>query len=375
MAKEKFKVALSTLAGSSFPNFLRSVRFGDVDKGYRLRFIAAGLVSLFAEPFRWAEGLRYGIQIRNKKIEQPPIFILGHWRSGTTYLHNLLSQDPQMAYVTTYQGIFPNQLLSAKWVFKSLMKANMPDKRPADNVKLSADFPQEEEFAIGNMNPYSFYNFWFFPRRTIDYLNKYILLKDFSEKQKARWKNDYTWMVRKALINTGRDLFISKNPPHTGRVPVLLEMFPEAKFIHIYRNPITVYLSTLNFFTKTIPPLKFQNFSKLEMEMNILEVYEKMMQKFEADKALIPAGHLVEIRYEDFEGDPLPQLEAIYKQLNIQGFEANKATFKAYIDGQEEFQVNQHKIARAELDRILSRLQRFMDLGGYQVPDNITIVD
>ena len=28
------------------------------------------------------------------KIDQPPVFIIGHWRSGTTMLHELMIQDP-----------------------------------------------------------------------------------------------------------------------------------------------------------------------------------------------------------------------------------------------------------------------------------------
>jgi hypothetical protein len=145
--------------------------------------------------------------------------------------------------------------------------------------------------------------------------------------------------------------------------------------VHIYRNPVTVYLSTLNFFSKTIPPLQFHTISQKELENHILEVYEKMMRKYEADKTLIPAGNLVEIRYEDFEADPLTQLKAIYKQLNIPGFETKKEIFKAYISEQEEFKVNKHKISRATLDVVLARWQPFMDLWGYKVPDNITIVD
>ncbi|NET34510.1 MAG: sulfotransferase [Cyanothece sp. SIO1E1] len=38
---------------------------------------------------------------RSRHQAQPmraPIFIVGHWRSGTTYLYNVLSQSPEFAY-------------------------------------------------------------------------------------------------------------------------------------------------------------------------------------------------------------------------------------------------------------------------------------
>ena len=45
------------------------------------------------------------------------------------------------------------------------MAALMPNKRPTDNMELSPDLPQEEEFALSNMMPYTYYNFWFFPKK------------------------------------------------------------------------------------------------------------------------------------------------------------------------------------------------------------------
>ncbi|MDX2001245.1 MAG: sulfotransferase [Chitinophagales bacterium] len=374
MANEKFQAAMSTIAGSAFPNFLRTIKHSKIDPEFRKRLWLSGATSLFAEPFRWVEGLRYGIQIRRTKLPENPVFILGHWRSGTTYLHNLMSQDPEMAYVTTYQGIFPNQLLSAKWFFKTLMRANMPKKRAADNVELSPDFPQEEEFALGNMNPYSFYNFWFFPKRTIEYLDKYILLEGLQGEAREKWKKDYQWLMKKSILNLDRPNFVSKNPPHTGRIPILLEMFPNARFVHIYRNPITVFLSTFNFFSKTIEPLRFQRFTHRELKDNILKVYVAMMQKYEQDKLLIPKGNLVEVRYEDFEQDPMPQMEAIYQQLQLGDFESKRTSFQAYVDKQESFQVNKHRVEAEDLERILEHWQPFMDLWGYQVPENLTII-
>ena len=46
--------------------------------------------------------LVYGRRIRRTTL-RPPIFILGHWRTGTTLLHELLSLDPRHGYPTSYQ--------------------------------------------------------------------------------------------------------------------------------------------------------------------------------------------------------------------------------------------------------------------------------
>jgi len=375
MAIKKFDVAVSTISGSAFPNFLDITRNVKVDKGYRRRFIKAMLVSMVAEPFRWVENFMYAKQVRETPITNDPVFILGHWRSGTTYLHNLLSQDKDMAYVTTYQSVFPNQLLSSRWLFRTLMNAKMPKKRPADNVELGADYPQEEEFALGDVNPYGFYNFWYFPKHTREYYNRYIGLENFSEKERARWKHDYELFVKKTLLNQQPSTrFLSKNPPHTGRIKLLLELFPNAKFIHIYRNPVTVFLSTFNFFTKTIPSLQFQEISDLEMEDNILYVYERMMKKYEEEKALIPKGNLIEIKYEDFEEQPFENMQQIYSQLQLPNFELNQDTFARYIESQKRFKVNKHQISEEKMEKVMRHLQFAMDQYGYTIPEDIEVV-
>lgn len=373
MAHDEFKYSLSisTIAGSSFPNFIKALRGKKVEKGFRLKLFFSALMSAFAEPFRWVENIKNGRKIAQQPINQDPIFILGHWRSGTTYLHNLMCQDPEMAFVTTYQGIFPNQLLSAKWFFKTLMRLNMPRKRAADNVELSPDYPQEEEFALGNMNPYNFYYFWYFPNMTRELCEKYIMLNGFEGEERQRWKDDYKTLMKKSLINTGGSRFISKNPPHTGRIPLILEMFPNARFIHIYRNPLTVFPSTVNFFTKTMPTICFQHMDRKEVEENIFYVYEKMMRKFEEDKQLIPPQNLIEIRYEEFEKAPLEDLKRIYQQLNLPGFDASKQKFEAYIASQQEFQANNHKQSKEDVDRIVKHWQFSMEQWGYEVPNQV----
>ena len=61
-----------------------------------------------------------------------------------------------------------------------------------------------------------------------------------------------------SLWNTGGTQYLSKNPPHTGHVKALVDLFPNAKFIYLMRNPYTVFESTRSFFTQTIAPLKLR---------------------------------------------------------------------------------------------------------------------
>ena len=181
----------------------------------------------------------------------------------------------------------------------------MPSHRPTDNRELAVDLPQEEEFAMTNSMPYTYYNMWYLPKYWQEYADKYLLFKDITPEELKRFEEEFIKVIKIALWNTGGTQFLSKNPPHTGRVKELVKMFPNAKFIYLMRNPYTVLESTRSFFTNTIQPLKLQDISEEEIVQNILTTYTKLYDKYQADKVYIPEGNLIEVKFEDFEQDAL----------------------------------------------------------------------
>ena len=90
-------------------------------------------------------------------LGEPPIFVIGHWRTGTTLLHDLFSVDPNLAYPTTFECFFPHHFLLTEEVLSKVMRGLLPKKRPQDDVPVGFDRPQEEEFAmmiLGEGTPY-----------------------------------------------------------------------------------------------------------------------------------------------------------------------------------------------------------------------------
>ena len=151
-----FKIPfISPLAGSTLLNYLKVLHFRRIAIRHYPRLLLTLLVIVISTPFQWYEKVFFNNRIKKYVFKKPPVFIIGHWRSGTTHLHNLVCQDPAHGFVTTYQSVFPNNMIS-KWIFKTFMELNIPERRPSDNVKLNVDFPQEEEFALANMTPATF---------------------------------------------------------------------------------------------------------------------------------------------------------------------------------------------------------------------------
>lgn len=337
------KLPINTLVGADWKTFKQITSGQLIGANYKGKYRLTKAICRLLSTLVPLQNSRYEKLLAGKKLEFDPLFILGHWRSGTTFVHNVFACDKHFGYTTTYQTVFPNLMLWGQPFFKKNMSFLMPDHRPTDNMELKVDLPQEEEFALSNMMPYTYYNFWYFPQRMLEYCDKYLLFNDITEEERQIFKDAFLKLVKISLYNTRGTQYLSKNPPHTGRVKTLVEMFPNAKFIYLKRNPYTVFESTRSFFTNTIKPLMLQPLSDEELTRNFTEVYRRLFYKFEEEKHLIPEGNLIEVKFEDFEKDAFGMTEEIYRRLDLPGFAESKAAIEAYLGKKKGYKKNHYK--------------------------------
>lgn len=335
------KLPINTLVGANWKTFKEVTANRRIDKGFRQKYILTKSVCRLLSTLQPLEDARFR-KLAQTPLEMDPVFILGHWRSGTTFVHNVFSCDKHFGYNTTYQTVFPNLMLWGQPFFKKNMSFLMPDRRPTDNMELKVDLPQEEEFALANMMPYTYYNFWFFPKHMLEYCDRYLLFNEITPEELNIFKEIFLKLIKISLWNTKGIQFLSKNPPHTGRLEALVEMFPDAKFIYLKRNPYTVFESTRSFFTNTIQPLRLQDITNEQIEENLIEVYRRLFYKFEETKKLIPEGNLIEVKFEDFEKDAYAITEEIYRSLHIPGFEESKNEIEKYLGKKKGYKKNQY---------------------------------
>ena len=338
----------------------------EVDRNYRTKYRLTRLVSAILTPM-YKINDRKASRLPAVDGVEDPVFIIGHWRSGTTFIHNVLSKDPQFGYCSTYQTVFPHLMLCGRPFFRWCMKTVMPDSRPTDSLELNPDQPQEEEFAFTNMTSCSYYHFWMFPRHIAEYRHKYLLMEDLSADELDEFKRCQKSMIDTALHVSGKKRFLSKNPPHTGRVKELLELYPNAKFIYMMRNPFTVYKSTMSFIKNTIKTLQLQDISEDELERQIVETYSELYDKYESEKHLIPEGHLVEVRFEDFERDPLAEAEEIYAKLGLGDFQSVKPLMAAYVGEKKGFKKNKYQYDEHTVSTVREHWHKAVEQWGYEI--------
>jgi hypothetical protein len=323
-----------------FPELLRLRARHAVDPRFRKRLRARLIFSALIEPLRCYERLRYGALLRRTRISEPPLFILGFGRSGTTHLHNLMWKDGRFGVVTNYQAnMHPIALCGRGWLDRYFAD-KLPKKRPMDNVALSLDGPQEEEIALANLTADAPLHFMSFSHALPDIYERWVTDLGRDAGDLAIWKRAYMDVLKKATVLSGGRRLVLKTPPNTGRIPALLELFPEARFVHIVRDPYPVFQSMRNMYRKVLPGQELQSLDWDRIDAWVVDAYRRLMTKYLADRTQIPAGRLVEIRYEDLDARPLEILPALYASLELPDFEVVRPQIESYLEGLGRFEKN-----------------------------------
>lgn len=338
--------------------------------GKLARILVASAATL---PLRLAETAIYSSSLARTEIREPPLFVLGFARTGTTHLHNLLSQDPNLGYVTTFQAAAPKWFLVGRGKIQSLMAQGMGVvKRPMDNMTIALDLPQEEEVALANSTHLSFLHYLSFPQKAPEYLDRYVLLGDGSGLGQAdlrRWETEYLEIVRKATINWSGRRIVLKTPVNQGRIPSLLRMFPDAKFVHIVRDPFVIFQSMLHMHRKVLPLYSLQDIDWQGVEKFIVDSFVATMKQFIEDSRAIPDGNLVEVKYERLEQDPVGELGKIYSALRLPGWEAAQESVEKYLATLGGYTKNQYEPSRDAAELVRERWGFALDRWNYSVRD------
>ncbi len=286
----------------------------------------------------WAKrDRRFESQFKNVPI-QPPLFILGHWRNGTTHLHYLITQDQRFGFPNAYQVSFPHTFLSTEERETRFVSFFVPKRRPMDNVEMTITAPQEDEFAICAATFLSPIMAWVFPRQK-QQLEKYLTFRDVNPAEVAEWRAAFETFLKKLQWHDNRPLVL-KSPPHTARIRLLLELFPNAKFVHIHREPFTVFQSTRRTYQIVAPWHSLQKLDAPDLDDWLIRQYRVMYDAFFEDRPRIPAGHYCEVAFEDLERDPIGELHKIYQTLNLPDFSTFQPTLQKYVNSLAGYKKN-----------------------------------
>ncbi len=341
-----------------------------VSARYRFKLARMRLTSFLAEPLRRYEQAHYQQAIMQVPLHPQPVFIMGLWRSGTTHLHNLMALDPNYGYASTLQCLAPLFVVSQAAIMRRALKGLMPNHRVFDNMSVDLDGPQEEELALATISPHSYYTYWFFPSRIPLLFEKYMRLRSLSSQEWSEWRQSYLFILKQSTYLHGDSKpLLLKSPTNLTRTRVLLEMFPQAKFIEILRNPLRIWLSLLNMQKVLLRLHALEDYRWEEIVEAKRQVFVVSMQQWLEEKKLIPPENLVSVRYEDLVSQPVQTLEHIYEALGLSPQKA-RPRWQPYLQSLQGYQTNHLTASPADLAFARQHFEFLYDAGRYSLSEH-----
>ena len=321
------------------------------------------LFSAFNSVLSWIQSAIYGRKIQAVDLKHPPIFIVGHWRSGTTHLHELLVLDEQFSYPTTYACFSPHHYLISEWLVQGYFGFLLPKQRPMDNMAAGWNHPQEDEFALCNLGVASPYTRIAFPNDPPEHLNT-LNMERVPAKDYQKWCRAMERFVKMITFKQGRRVIL-KSPTHTGRIQVLSQLFPGAKFVHITRDPLSIFPSTRRLWKSLAEVQSLQVPCHDHLDEYIFEAFERMYRGFEEQRKELSADQLYELRYEDLVKNPIEEIRKIYSSLGLQGFDQVQPKLIEYMSKQKDYAPNKHELEPEIESEIRRRWSGYFEKYGY----------
>ncbi len=268
---------------------------------------------------------RYADALKDVNL-QPPIFLLGFWRSGTTLLHELFCCDSRFGFPSTYACMHPSHfLLTESWMREQ--ETEKRSQRPMDNMLYSWASPQEDEFALLSLGAPSPYEALLLPsllknpRRLLD------LRRRFSDEQ-TRWSEVFLNFIRLLAVQQDKPMVL-KSPPHGFRLSILGSVFPKSCFVLIERNPYEVFASNLKLWRTLFDMYGLEPISAEQIEAFVLQAYVLHEEAIQ-DGLRHAAPRLSRIRYEDLVSNSVGQMTRVYSELKLGDWERVRPRWEQY---------------------------------------------
>ncbi len=357
------------LSGVRLDVWLKLLKENKIDKKFYLQAAVITMESALLTPLAYLEYLLFWLPIQFTKLEKDPIYVVGFWRSGTTYLQNLLTRDPQFGWFDPVSTItFSNSILLRK-PLTMLARNGLKGARAMDNLEFELELPMEEAHAFTNLTDLSISHMMAFPDhgKGGKYVNA-IFTDALSSKDRKRFYSVYNYMLKKLTFMKGGKQLLLKSPDNTARIAFLKRAYPRAKFINIYRNPYTVVRSALNMFRIEMDKYALsESVSDQYLLDRVCLIFERVYRRAFRDLDRLGPCDKIEIKYEEFVEHQEEYIEQIYKQLGIRNYDKAYPYLKEYMDSMKEYQTNTYDYSPELIQRVNDRLAFYFERYGYEM--------
>jgi hypothetical protein len=249
--------------------------------------------------------------------------------------------------------MYPHTFLTTEKAGSMFLRAFSPKRRPQDNMKLDPAAAWEDEFAMCAAGFRTPYLTWAFPRRAAHY-DRFLTFRDATPAETDQWRAALRTFLKKLTLRHAKPLIL-KSPTHTCRIKLLLEMFPDARLVHIHRDPYTVFQSCVHLYETILPVIRLQRPRTFDWAERVIRQYKEMHDVFFEERSLIPAGRFHEVRFESLEKDPLTEMRTLYPALGLPEFPHVEEDLRNYVASLSGYRKNAYPDLPDETRRRIAR--------------------
>lgn len=243
-------------------------------------------------------------------VQRPPLFALGLWRAGTTYLHDLLATHPQLCTPRTWQCMAPSS-----FGVMGRPRNAAAVQRPMDGFSITADTPQEDEFALLMLGAPSVYRAWLDPRRLPE-LTALLAPQSWA----TPWPGESDWLDFLASVNKlegPAQRLLLKSPNHSFRMRSLLQRFPDAPCVWITRDPADTWESNLKMWRTMVSTYGLAALPDGLLPPFLAQAFQHAANALEDLCRALPRERLVVLSLASLRLAPVNQVLATFERLGL----------------------------------------------------------
>jgi hypothetical protein len=275
-----------------------------------------------------------------------PVFVVGFARSGTSILHELLALEPAARPALTWELLHPAEAASRDPAVVAAVRRNgdlvhsfWADVQPEyDAMHHNAgDLPNECIFATAH----EFLSDHWGGCHVVPTYSSYLATADHTDAYRYHLR-----VLQTLQGGAGATQWVLKAPSHLATLATLLAVYPDARIVHIHRDPLKTVPSTLSL----LGMLKWLRSDRVElgdMAPFVSAGFAAMLNGIIAARAQgsLPDDRFVDVRYADLMDDPGASVAHVQEQLGWPSGDGVRARARDYIAAKPKGAHGEHRYA------------------------------